>query len=406
MMVFSVYVSFILWANKDYIDFTMIYVFYWIVLMTNSLNVDNPYYKEPQDSRHSIFLVGTYTRAEGHVQGRGAGIYRCILDNETGEITGCDDFPAGDNPSYLAIHPNNKFVYTANEIGSRSGEHEGRVGAFRLGQEDGSIYRLNDRLSGGKAPCHISVNREGTFVFVANYVKGAVAAYPIKEDGSLGEMSDIVELKGSGHHPRQDSPHAHYIGQGKSGLIYSTDLGTDSIHVFEFERGSFLESGFSTKSHAGAGPRHLAFHGDLNLFYVLNEINATVEVFKRTSAGGPYERKQVVHTTSDHSQEGGCAAIHIDDGSQFLYVTNRASYNEIVVFRILLNGMLQRVGGVSSYGTTPRDFAISPTGKHMVLANQDSDNLVSYAIDPETGIPKKVAEYRSILSPVCIKFYD
>ena len=359
-----------------------------------------------QDSRYSIFLVGTYTRAEGHVEGRGAGLYRCILDNETGEIISCDDFPAGDNPSYVAIHPNREFVYTANEIGSRSGENEGVVGAYHLQKDDGSITKLNERPSVGKAPCHISINKEGTYVFVANYVNGSIAAYPILKDGSLGKKSDSVIYGGSGDHPRQDSPHAHYIEQGESGMVFSTDLGTDSIHIFQFVNGVFEKSGYSMKTLPGAGPRHLTFHGVKEVFYVLNELNTTIEVFEKSPRSDQYERIQTIHTRSDHSSNGGCAAIHIDASNQFLYATNRGPYNEIVLFKVLKNGTSEKVDVVSSYGKTPRDFALSPTDRHIVLANQDSDNLITYAIDGETGKLRKVSEYNGVFSPVCVKFYD
>lgn len=347
-------------------------------------------------------LIGTYTRKEGHVDGKAEGLHLAYLKD--GKINYVKNVPAGINPSYLALHPGKPFVYVANEIGSGEGESTGAVTALAY-DEDYNFTELNNRPTQGAHSCHISVSNYGSHVMTANYSGGDIAAYPLTLDGKTGNSGyNNLKFSGSGPHPNQQSPHLHFIAEGPGGLIYTADLGTDSVRVFSMTNGVFTKHPHQIVVASGAGPRHMTFHPSMEMIYIVNELNGTVEVWKY-SEGKPYQRMQTI-TTLEAGATGfaHCGAIKISADGQHLYASNRADQNNIVVYDVSAEGLLSVKQHVSTMGKIPRDFAISPDGKTLVIANQDSDNMVTYTIDPVSGMLSNPIETKNIASPVCVVF--
>ena len=347
-------------------------------------------------------LIGTYTRKEGHVDGKAGGIHLAYLKD--GKVTYVKTIPAGINPSYIDIHPGKPYVYVVNEIGSGKGETTGAITALSYDNEF-NFSRINARLAKGAHSCHVSVNKQGTHVLTANYSGGDIAMYPLALDGRTGGpgYNEIV-FKGSGPDARQKSPHLHYIEEGHGGLIYAADLGTDSIYVFSTQNGVLKRHTHSIKVSAGAGPRHLTFHPTQPWIFIVNEINATIEVWSY-QGDAPYKHLQTISTLKDGvSGSGDCAAIKISQDGRHLYASIRGAFNNIAIFNVQLDGKLVLIGHESTKGETPRDFEISPDGKYLIVANQNSDNLITFEIDPKNGSLGNGQETKGILTPVCIKF--
>src|SRR5438552_13975300 len=149
--------------------------------------------------------VGTYTGKKSQ------GIYRFNLDLGTGQLTGRALAGKAVNPSFVAIHPNRKFLYAVVEVDDFAGKKTGGISAFAIDPKTGDLKLLNQQSSGGAGPCHLVVDKSGKNVLAANYGGGSCCAVPIGDDGKLGEPF-VVQHKGKGADPkRQEGPHAHSI---------------------------------------------------------------------------------------------------------------------------------------------------------------------------------------------------
>jgi 6-phosphogluconolactonase len=308
------------------------------------------------------------------------------------------------NPSFLGIHPSRRFLYAVNEARRYNRQPGGGVSAFAF---DGhNLAPLNMVSSQGGDPCHLTVDRTGRWLIVANYTGGSIAVFPIETDGSVREASQVVQHQGaSGVNPaRQEAPHVHSVDLSDDNrFLYVDDLGLDQILVYRFDNGKLTPHSV-TASARGAGPRHLAFSPDRRFAYGMNELMATVSVYRHDPATAALEHFQMVPSLPleyDGHKWGAEIAVH--PGGRFLYASNRA-HNSIAIFRISpQDGRITPAGHVPCGGANPRHFAIDPEGAHLVVANQDTGNLVSFRIDPDTGALTRrcVAE---VPEPVCVLF--
>jgi 6-phosphogluconolactonase len=355
-----------------------------------------------------ILYIGTYTEKNSPVAGKSAGIYIYELSMNTGKLRLLGNSPQTLNPSYLAIDANRERLFAVNETGDEK-KWAGTVSAFRLTGQGKGMELINTVPSEGNYPCYVSIDKSGKWVMCANYGSGTVAVLPVLNDGSLGKASFIDQHKGKGHSSRLESPHAHMIIPSMYGqFVYSCDLGTDNIFIYklEAEQGKLLPSGSNYVTQNGAGPRHLAFHPAKNFAYEVNELNGTIEVMQVDTLTGALVRLQIVPTV-DHAkgEEASCADIHLTPSGRFLYSSNRAKINDLAMFEVdQESGKLTLIGHQSVKGKTPRNFVIDPTGKFLLVANQDSDNVVTFRIDQTSGKLIDIGVETTVPSPVCLKF--
>ncbi len=345
--------------------------------------------------------IGTYTQKESHVDGNAEGIYIYEMNPTTGVLTHVATSPKTVNPSYLTIHPDGKWLYAANETS------DGKVSAFRINREKKQLEFINSVSSQGNSPCYVSTDKSGKFVMTANYGSGTIALLAINEDGSLKESTSIEKHKGKGPDPRQESPHAHMIRTGNDNqFVYAVDLGIDKIITYKLntEKASLTKT-LEYSTQPGAGPRHLAFHKNNKWAYVVNELNGTIESCNVDQKTGALTRIQEISTLpAGETRKAGCADIHITPSGKYLYATNRGDINNIAMYSVEASGKLKLIGHQPVKGRTPRSFAIDPTGTFLLVANQDSDNIVTFKIDSlngkliDTGIETKVP------TPVCVRF--
>lgn len=357
----------------------------------------------PETNRMLVF-VGTYTREESE------GIYVYALDPETGALSHLATASDVKNPSFLAIHPSHKYVYAVNEVGDWEGEATGAVSAFALDPDTGELTLINQQVTHGTAPCHVTINREGTFAYVANYGSGTAAVFPIQEDGSLEPASDTVAFEGSGPNTqRQQAPHAHSVTLDASNrFAFIADLGTDRLMSYRIDEipGELVPNKVPFyKAEGGAGPRHFTFHPNGRYAYLINEMGNTITALAYDPVSGTLERLQTVPTLpEDFEGSNTTADIHVTPSGRFLYGSNRG-HDSLVAYAIdEADGTLQYVEHTPTGGETPRNFAIDPTGTLLLAANQDSDNVVAFRIDGETGALTPTGEETEVSMPVCVKF--
>lgn len=358
-------------------------------------------------------FVGTYTRKEGHVDGKAKGIYVLQWEEETGSLSLLDTIESLPNPSYITIHPNGKFLYAANELADGSEEVLGQVSAIAIDPVNRFYQALSNVSAMGDAPCHLTVLSDQEHVVVANYVDGNVAVLPIDEVGALGKSIATAQHEGKGpNEGRQGSPHAHmvYPFPGSSDGFLAVDLGIDQIVHYQWNEGQQeLNEVARTATTPGAGPRHLDFHPTAKRIYVLNELNHSVEVFEYESLTAAFTRKQIISTLAEDSEGVSYpAAIKVHPNGKFLYASNRGSTeeeNSIAIFEINeQTGELSFKKVVHTGGNFPRDFEISPSGKYLLAANQNSGNILVFKVDAETGDLSETGTDFAIPTPVCLKF--
>lgn len=356
--------------------------------------------------RKTRVYVGTYTGAKSK------GIYSCQLDLATGSLTPPELAAETASPSFLAIHPNHRFLYAVGESSSFSGKKSGAVSAFSIQPGTGRLTLLNQQPSGGGGPCHLVVDRTGQAVLVANYGGGSVAALPVQKDGRLGEATAFIQHQGSSvNTQRQEDPHAHGIYvDAANRFAFVPDLGLDRVMIYRFEadKGSLKPNEpASAPVKAGAGPRHFAFHPENRFAYVINEMQCTVTAFNYDPSRGELKEFQTVSTLPDQQAvlpNFSTAEVEVHPSGKFLYGSNRG-HDSIVVYSIDgTTGKLALVEHQSTRGKTPRNFGIDPTGTFLLAANQDSDTIVVFRVDPVTGRLRATGNVVEVGAPVCVTF--
>jgi 6-phosphogluconolactonase len=340
--------------------------------------------------------VGTYTR------GPSKGIYAYKFDHATGKLTSVGLAGETSNPSFLAVHPSQRFLYAVNE------NDNGTVSAFAV-DPAGKLKALNQVSSKGSGPCHLSVDHTGKWLFVANYNNGSVAAYPINADGSLVEATATFQHAGkSVNAERQSGPHAHVATISPDNrFVWVCDLGLDEVRSYRIDpaKGMTPNNPPFAKVEPGAGPRHVVFRADSKFAYVENEMAAAVTVFSYDADKGVMNPLQVISTLPEgYTGTKSGAEIAIHPSSKFLYTSNRG-HNSIAIFKMVTpTGTLFFTGTVPTEGKTPRNFVIDPTGNYLFAANQDSNNIVAFKIDQQTGGLTPTGDKYDVGAPVCLVF--
>lgn len=356
----------------------------------------------PRDDE--LLYVGTYTEGDS-----ADGIHLVRFNSETGALRRVGVVNAGENPSFLAIHPSGHTLYAVNETTEWDGKPAGGVTAFDIAPTTGELTRLGQQSSEGGAPCYISVDREGRVVLVANYVGGNITVLPIL-DGTLGKATHVVQHAGRGPNAeRQEGPHAHCIVTDPSNrFALAVDLGVDRILVYRLgDDGRSLRhvAGGDAVLEAGAGPRHVAFHPTLPLVYVANELDSTVATFRFDSTRGTMTLVGARSTLpAGWTGTNYPADIHIAPSGRHLYLSNRG-HNSIALFSVAEHtGALKLEEHTATEGDWPRNFSLDPTGNWLLVANQRSGSVVVLRRDRSTGRLASTDHRLAIPRAVCLRF--
>jgi len=359
--------------------------------------------KAPAMNKYLVY-IGTYTDKQSK------GIYAYRFDPAKDQLTSLGLAAETVNPSFLAVDASRRFLYAVNEMSQYEGRSSGGVSAFAIAPGTGKLTLLNEVASGGADPCHLTLDKTGRYLLVANYGGGSLAVFPILKDGRLGEASAFVQHTGSSVDPkRQEGPHAHSIYVSPDNrFALCADLGLDEVLVYRFDAGTGTltpnNPAFALVS-AGAGPRHFAFSPNGKFGYVIDEMQSTVTVFSYEPGSGALDVTQTVSTLpQEFKGESTAAEVAVYPSGKFLYGSNRG-HDSIAVFTInSRKGTLTPLGYTPTLGKTPRNFAIDPTGSYLFVANQDSDNIVQFRIDPNSGRLTPTGQVLLVPAPVCVIF--
>lgn len=355
---------------------------------------------QAQDKNESYnLLIGTYTQP-----GKSEGIYVYKFNVRTGEFEAKSVSTGLVNPSFLTVSKDRKFVYAVSET------DEGKVHSFLFDAPTGKLTPLNTAESGGSSPCYITVDESMTFVYTGNYGGGSLTAIPVKADGSLGNNGQTIHHEGKGLKSNQEMSHVHATVLSKDNrFLLVPDLGIDKLKIYRIDPSNSKPLQAATPADAsvnpGNGPRHLTFDPSGKTAYLIQEMTGVITAFAYQD--GKLKEKQSV--TLPHAGFKGkidAADVHLSPDGKFLYGSLRGDINEIVIYSINNAGKMTYVGRTSSMGKTPRNFAIDPTGNFLLVANQNSDEVVIFKRDVETGLLQNTGKKIAVGAPVCLQFAE
>ena len=352
----------------------------------------------------TLVYFGTYTRGESK------GIYRSTLNADTGELSKPIVAAEIENPSFVVVHPSNKFLYAVSENAKFNGEPGGGVSAFKVAA-DGGLALLNQQNSGGGAPCHISTDPAGRCVLVANYSGGSTSCYPVGDDGKLGDAGGFIQHEGSGGDPkRQAGPHAHSANTDPAGKhVFVADLGLDKVLIFDLAaaEGKITPSEPPfVKLPPATGPRHFSFHPSGKFAYTNLEMSLEVAALSHDAKTGALKIIDTQSTVkADTPRKGNSTAeCLVHPSGKWVYISNRGP-NSIAAFRINQDtGKLTPIERESTQGAVPRNFGIDPSGKFLIAANSNTNNVVVFRINQDTGELDPSGHSVEVPSSVCVRF--
>lgn len=359
----------------------------------------------PQEKKE-ILYAGTYT-----VRGS-EGIYVYQFDRNNGDLTFIQSVKTIESPTFLAIHPSGKFIYSVNRGPAPGSDKIGSVSAYAIDSSTGKLRLLNHQSSYGAGPCHIATDKTGKLALISNYLGGNLIVLPIEEDGSLGRCVDSVSFSGSGlNKERQDKPHIHSATVSEDNrFLHVADLGTDRVYSFaiDLNKKKLLPAvkPYITVA-AGSGPRHFTFTPDSRYAYLAEELTSTVAAFSYNKETGALDliEDQIISLPIDFKDGNTSADIHTDASGKYLFMSNRG-HQSIAIYTIEKDGKLTFKGMENTKGKTPRNFLVDDKNEFLFAANQDTDNIVIFRLDTETGKLVDTGVQVKVPSPVCLKMME
>ena len=354
-----------------------------------------------------LVFVGTYTE---RTPDGSKGIYAARFDTATGKLAGLKGVAELQNPSWVTVSRDRRFLYAVSEVGvpDATGKPAGLVVAYSIGS-GGKLTELNQVSSGGADPCHLAIDRGGRTVAVANYTGGSTVSFHVGSDGRLGAASKDQHTGKGPNAQRQESAHAHSVNfVADDRLLLSCDLGNDRVYVYRHDPPAGTIAAHQPAFvglEPGAGPRHLAMHPSGRYVYVLTELSSHVAMFAWNASAGTLVQRQSVSTLpAGTSVENSTAEIVVHPTGRYVYASNRG-HDSIAAFAVdARTGRLTLLNNTSTQGSTPRNFALDPSGRWLLAANQRSNSVVTFAIDVSTGALKPIGASIDVPRPVCLAF--
>lgn len=338
--------------------------------------------------------IGSYTKKEG------AGLYYFELDESKSCISKIDTAYELNASTYFDIYEDTLVAVTKND------QYSG-VASFKI-KKDGQLEKTGECLESLKGSgCYVSISPDGQFVFEAVYGDGIARIYEFD-----AESQKVVRLIEEVYHEypkgpnvsRQDQSHVHYLEvTPEQKYVVAVDLGADLLVTYHYGQKG-LEVAHRTTMQPGDGPRHIAYHKTGKYAYIVNELSNTVVVMAYDD-GQFKEIERHLTIPEAYLQPTKLAAVRISEDQRYVYISNRG-HDSIAIFKILEEGArLELVDIVSTGGVFPRDFNISPSGQHLVVAHQEDDSrVVVFERDMENGTLIKRDDNAFAAEGVSVKF--
>lgn len=313
-------------------------------------------------------VVGTYNTKGSE------GIYGVSYNARANTFGAPELLARADNPSWLKVHENR--VYAANELG------DGRLTTYAL-TEDGELNPLGTALTNGASPCYIALSPDEQYIATANYMGGNVSVFSMDEQGVAQSNPQILQNFGKGpNSSRQEAPHAHWVQwDQEQKFLYSVDLGIDEVKVYPFDKatGKAGNGKVALKLEPGDGPRHMYFHPQKHMAYILNELSNTVTVVEQHRDGTLKAVQRIATLPGDFSEHSQAAHLYVSTDGKNLYASNRG-HDSIAVFAITETGRLNLLETEPVLGDWPRHFVVLEDVQKLIVANQESHNLVAFNV--------------------------
>jgi 6-phosphogluconolactonase len=334
--------------------------------------------------------IGTYTKGDSE------GIYSFTLNTESKQIEDVKVAIAAkiENPTYVTVSNDNQYLYAVAKE-----ENNGGVVAYSI-QDNGELQIINQQFSEGSSPCHVSTNKSNQTLLASYYHRGTVEAYQLN-NGSIDSNPFTVQHEG------EAAPHTHYAAfTPDEKYVTAVDLGLDQLITYQLVDNE-LQKVSELNVSKGSGPRHLAFHPNGKIAYLMTEHSSEIYVLQYDASNGSFTVLQSLSTLpADYKEHNQGAAIHISSDGRFVYASNRG-HNSIAVLRVDQETyQLELITTISTEGDWPRDFILDPTEAFMVASNQESSNVVLYSRNAETGELTLLQSDIAVPYPVCVKFLN
>ncbi|MEA5015268.1 MAG: lactonase family protein [Candidatus Limiplasma sp.] len=335
--------------------------------------------------------IGTYCN------GGEDSLFAAIFDEESGSLTITGASGQVDNPSYLAVGRNG-LLYAVSETDEFAGHlHSGGVAMLQAGEN--SFELLDAKATLGGAPCHILLEEERSMLFVSNYFGGSISAFEIHLDAHRLHLAQQIQHRGSGPNPlRQESAHVHFCGF-VGGRLCGADLGLDTLKCYRLDQcGLVPDTPGDIYMPKGSGVRHFITSKLYpNTLLAVCELSSEVMIIDTKPQGGVILQRL---STLPSACESTCAAIKQSKDGRYVFASNRG-HDSIAVIALEPEGRKMRlVDIVKCEGKTPRDLLVLE--KHILVCNQDSNDITIFTFDPTNGGVKFTGEKVECPKPACI----
>ncbi len=335
------------------------------------------------------------------------GIYVSKLNMETGKLSAPELAAAADSPNYLAISADRRLLCAV----TRGDDKEsGAVEIFSVDPGTGRLALLDRKSSGGVGPSYVAIDAPDHAVIASNYGSGSVKSFHLNPDGTLVDGA-VIRHHGHGTNPvRQKVPHPHCFVPAPAGrYALCCDLGLDKIMVYKIAPDTAELTPNDPPFAAvppGSGPRHIAFSPDGKTAAVLSEMACTVTVFDWDGANGKLTQRQSLSLLppGEYKKSFTAAEIAYRPDGRFVYATTRG-HNSLSVLAVnKKNGNLSLIQNLPCGGDFPRGMGIDPSGRWVIVGNQNSGTVTVFACDAATGRLKPTGQVLAVGAPVDVKF--
>lgn len=313
------------------------------------------------------------------------------FDPTSAALASVQTIDSGDNPSFLALDPERKFLYAIDE-------GQSQLRAFSIENPSGRLTALGGSMpSGGNGPAHVSVDRAGKFVLVANYGGGTIAVFSRLADGTVGSTPVATRSFGGGAQTHQ------IVTDPTNKWVLVPNKGRDAVSVFGLDTNGSLTDVSLAGFDAGNGARHVDVNAASTRAYVVDELGNTVTVMSMNPSSGALAAIQTISTLEPgFSGQNTTAEIQITPDGKHVIASNRGD-DSLAVFDVAASdGRLTRVARVATGGSSPRHFSIDQTGQFLFVGNQGSGNVVVMKIDAATGVPAPIGTPTAVPSPAFV----
>lgn len=304
------------------------------------------------------------------------------------------------NSSYITISHNRKFLYSITDLGIES---------YKL-NPDGTLDKINTQSINGMRGRYVSTSYNDKFIFVAGYHDGKITVLRLNEDGSIGDITEEIYLKGMGIvAERNFSPHVNCVKMTRDDkFLLAADLGMDHVNVYALNHVTGkLKLVDIIRSEMNSAPRHIKTSKDGKYVYIVHELKNYIDVYKYTLENEipVFDKIQTVSTMNTyHSTNTAASALNISTDFKYI-ISSNAGDNSVIVYKIQQDGTLEKLFCLPISGEYPKDATLFPDNKHLVSCNHESNTLTFFNVDTDAKTLIMNGPEIKVDKPNCIIFH-